>query len=318
MAPLPRHVSAAVASLLVLACTPPTGLSDGLDAPPPGREVPSGLNPALPSVLFPHAPSGNGWVQMGSLSWNQEIPFRSDPFYEPDNGTHLVNYGDDDPATNWGRQAFVVPDPDVPGSVKNALELRLPRGLTGGYGSIKIGQHPDHRANGPFVWDPALSTGWVYAGVYVRYSPGYNDNGNVGTKLLMLKSDVPENRQLNHMLLGMTNDGAGGRQLWPTYTPQYPFGRYQTPELPTWDLNDGLWHLVELLQGPNTPGQNNGTLEMWVDGELVQRWTNARFFDAGQRVTVNRIEIAPIFGGGANPVPADQWIRVGPLDIRMR
>jgi len=76
--------------------------------------------------------------------------------------------------------------------------------------------------------------------------------------------------------------------------------------------------LVELLQGPNTPGRNDGTLQLWLDGRLEGSWTDARFFDAGQRVTLNRLEIAPIYGGGANPVPKEQWIRVGPLLVRSR
>jgi len=298
--------------LALVACTPPTGLSDGLEAPPPGPRAPS----ALPDVMFPNAPVAGNWMTVGSINWTTPVPLHQDPFYESDNGTGLVDWGDDDPNRVWGRQTSIVTDPELPSGSQGALQFAMPRGLTGGYGASKIGQHPDNTGNGPLLWDPALNTGHLYVGYYVRFSPHYDLNGNMGQKVLYLKSDLPQNRSIAHMVGIMVSDGDGGNQLWPTYGPQSPFGRYQVPSTTTNDLNDARWHLVEFLQGPNIPGREDGTLRIWVDGRLEGSWNNAKFFDAGQVPSLNRLEINPIYGGGNHAVPGDEWLRLGPMLVR--
>ena len=301
--------------LALAACAPPTGLTDGLDAPP---STPSGPRPpsALPDAMFPNAPVGSSWMTVGAINWDTPVPLHQDPIYEGNNSTGLVDWGDDDPARVWGRQTSIVTDGELPSGSQGALQFSMPSGLTGGYAASKIGQHPDNTGNGPLLWDPALNTGHLYIGFYVKFSPNYNLNGNMGQKVLYLKSDLPENRQIAHMVGIMVNDGNAGNQLWPTYGPQSPFGRYQVASTTANDLNDSRWHLVEYLQGPNTPGVENGTLQVWIDGRLEGNWTNAKFFDAGQTPSLNRLEINPIYGGGNRPVPADQWIRVGPILVR--
>jgi hypothetical protein len=274
-------------------------------------------SPPTTTADFLNAPS-SGWTTVASLTWSQAIPYRRDPIYDPDNGTHLVDWGDDDPNREWGRQAVVVSDASTPGSVPSALELRLPAGLTGGYAATKIGNHPNWSGNGPLWWSPSLSTGYLYVGMWVRFSPAYTLNGNIGQKIFYLKSDLAANSKINHMIGIMVNDGNRGDQLWPTYEPQNPFNRYKVPETTVNNLNDGRWHQLEYLQLANTPGVSNGTLKIWVDGRLEGIWTNARFFDAAQVASVNRLEINPIYGGGTNPVPVNQWIRLGPVLVKTR
>ena len=270
----------------------------------------------LADTRFPNAPSGNGWLTLGTLTWDHAVPLWADPVFEGDNGSHLVDFGDDDPGNAWGRQASVVADSAAPGGV--ALECRLPRGLGGGTGASKVGQHPEWHGNGPLLWDPALNTGYLYIGMHVRFSPNFRLNGNVGQKVLYLKSDLPQNRQLNHMPGIFMNDDRGGDQLWPTYGPQHPFGKMQVANIAENNFNDGRWHLLELLQTPNTPGRADGTLRIWIDGRDVASWTDARFFEEGQVPSVNRLEINPIFGGGRNPVSDSQWVRVGALRVATR
>jgi hypothetical protein len=271
----------------------------------------------IDATLFPNAPAA-GWTTIADMRWQRPVPFRRDPVYEADNGSHLVNYGDDDPGAEWGRQARLVGDAATPGAPDSALELRLPAGLAGGYAAVKIGQHESWNADGPLRWDPAVTTGHLYVGFWVRFSPGFRLNGNVAQKILYLKSDLAANRAIAHMVGIMVNDGVGGNQLWPAYEPQHPFARYKVPETPRNDLNDGRWHQVEFLQAPNTPGLADGTLTIWVDGRREARWTDAMFFARGQVPSLNRLEINPIYGGGTRPVPRDQWVRLGPMVVMTR
>ena len=150
------------------------------------------------------------------------------------------------------------------------------------------------------------------------FSRSFSLNGNVGQKIFYLKSDLPPNAKIAHMLGLMVNDGVGGNQLWPTYEPQHPFNRYQVPAIGANDLNDGDWHQLEYLQLPNTPGRADGRLRIWVDGRLLLDIANAKYFDADQLPSVNRLEINPIYGGGRNPVPKDAWIRLGPVLVKIR
>ena len=269
------------------------------------------------STEFVNAPAA-GWTTVASLTWSQPVPYRRDPIYDADNGTHLVDWGDDDPYKDWGRQAVIVPDASTPGSIASSLELRLPAGLTGGYGATKIGNHPNWTGNGPLWWSPSMNTGYLYVGMWVKFAPGYTLNGNVAQKIFYLKSDRASNARLNHMVGVMVNDGNGGNQLWPTYEPQNPYNRYKVPETTANNLNDGRWHQLEFLQLPNSPGVANGTLRIWIDGRLEGSWTNAMFFDATQVASVNRLEINPIYGGGTRAVPVSQWIRLGPVLVKTR
>ena len=49
-----------------------------------------------PAPDFVNAPT-TGWTTIASLTWTQPMPYRRDPIYDPDNGSHLVDWGDDDP-----------------------------------------------------------------------------------------------------------------------------------------------------------------------------------------------------------------------------
>ena len=269
------------------------------------------------SADFLNAP-GTGWSTIASLTWSQPIPFRQDPIYDADNGSHLVDWGDDDPNAKWGRQAVVVSDASTPGPAASSLELRLPTGLTGGYGASKVGNHPNWTGSGPLWWPASMNTGHLYVGMWVKFSPNFTLNGNVGQKIFYLKSDLAPNAGLNHMIGLMVNDGNGGNQLWPAYEPQNPTNRYSVPATTTNNLNDGRWHQLEYLQLPNTPGTANGTLKIWVDGRLEISLTNAMFFDGTQVASVNRLEINPIYGGGTHPVPVNEWIRLGPVLVKIR
>jgi len=269
------------------------------------------------AVDFQNAP-GTGWSTIANLSWSQPIPFRQDPVYDADNGSHLVDWGDDDPNAKWGRQAVVVSDASTPGTAASTLELRLPAGLTGGYGASKVGNHPNWTGSGPLWWPASMNTGHLYVGMWVKFSPNFTLNGNVGQKIFYLKSDLAPNAGLNHMIGLMVNDGNGGNQLWPAYEPQNPTNRYSVPATTTNNLNDGRWHQLEYLQLPNTPGTANGTLKIWVDGRLESSLTNAMFFDGTQVASVNRLEINPIYGGGTHPVPVNEWIRLGPVLVKIR
>ncbi len=136
-------------------------------------------------------------------------------------------------------------------------------------------------------------------------------------KLVYANSAAPANRAINHVPLNLkTSEGKPG--LYPAYEPQNPPGLYMVPLLPSNDVNDGRWHLLEMLQQPNTPGLRNGAVRIFIDGRLAASWSDALLFDAGQVPSLNRLSLNPIFGGGTHPVPATQTLEFGPLRLMGR
>ena len=80
-------------------------------------------------------------------------------------------------------------------------------------------------------------------------------------------------------------------------------------------MNDARWHLLEVVQEPNTPGVKNGRIRIYLDGRLAGSWNDALLFAKDQTPNLNKLSINTIFGGGSHPVPADQQLLFGPLRV---
>jgi hypothetical protein len=62
----------------------------------------------------------------------------------------------------------------------------------------------------------------------------------------------------------------GNKGEWLAYPNQYPDFRIMPNFLPQRDR----WYCVELMVRANTPGQNNGEVAYWIDGQLGGRFPN--------------------------------------------
>ena len=285
-----------------------------------------GAGERLSGDLFPNAPQAAGWRTYADYRWGvcpggggtyDKVPFWHEPTYDLDNGSHIVDYGGDTPKGKgpapWPPQLsrLLVTD-GVPGGGK-ALEIRFPRGFPGGTAPARIFRHPRYDGNG-LAWSPSDNTGFLYIGLHFKLSTGFSLNGNVGQKLVYVNSNAAGNASLNHIPLNLrTAEGAPG--LYPAYEPQHPFGLHLVAADRANNVNDGRWHLVEVLQEPNTPGVKNGRIRIYIDGRLAGSWKDALLFERGQTPSMNSLSLNPIFGGGTNPVPADQQLLLGPLRV---
>jgi len=73
-----------------------------------------------------------------------------------------------------------------------------------------------------------------------------------------------------------------------------------------WDetIPRGEWHTITERVVPNTPGQYDGFVEGYIDGQLITQVTNLRFRDVSD-LKINRFNFVGFFGGGD-----DSWATV--------
>ena len=63
------------------------------------------------------------------------------------------------------------------------------------------------------------------------------------------------------------------------------------------------WHTITMRVVANTPGESNGFLEGFIDGNLVVRWSDLRLRDIPE-LKVNRLTFSSFFGGSGADMAA--------------
>jgi len=182
-------------------------------------------------------------------------------------------------------------------SVPEFLRVNFPAGTAGGdnYPSAFLAGN-DFSSSG--------NKSRLYIRLRFRISSNWTDNGNAGTKFFFFNQQQGNNHYVN-----LTEGG----QLRPAVSMQSAFG-FGTPSGPNHfvaqPLTKGEWHELEILIVANTPGTYNGQLRMWVDGALMQTANDMGYFAAGTTPRFENMYFNPTFGGGTNPVPADQYVDI--------
>jgi hypothetical protein len=184
----------------------------------------------------------------------------------------------------------ILSDGTAPASPPNFLRLLFPAGHGGG------------DAPNAFVAGDLAGSGpktRFYTRIRFRVSSNWTDNGNAGTKFFFF-----DQSQGNNHYVGLTEQG----QLRLAVNLQSTFG-YATPSGPNHlgtSLTKGTWHDAEILIVANTPGKYDGIARVWVDGTKTIDATDMGYFALGQTAHFDGFWFNPTYGGGYNPVPANQ------------
>jgi hypothetical protein len=84
----------------------------------------------------------------------------------------------------------------------------------------------------------------------------------------------------------------------------------------------GRWHHIEHYGRISSPGESDGELKVWLDGELVAHVTDVQNQDEdGWTTGFTEFHWAPVFGGSCSadcPKTRDDWMRLGPLYVSGR
>lgn len=262
-----------LASLSGCHLTEPQPLTDGLEPEPPSVAATATCDnqPADYAVTINVA-----WTVLPAL----KPAFSSEGFtFAPDQANTLS----------------LVSATDAPLSAPSVLRIGFPKGFPGGGAPSRWGSRPF----------PA-NQGNVYVCGWVRMSPDWSNNGNVGTKLFFIRDpwnnhyvgfDSPDRDRGAFLMSGLQFRGGDADNL----------GQVRTPSD---NVAGGGWHKIEVLWQANRPGVRDGRYRQWVDGVLTAQSNQVMYFMYGQTPGWTSIWFDPTFGGGLNPVPHDQWIDV--------
>lgn len=183
------------------------------------------------------------------------------------------------------------------------------------------GEHYSSGAGEFAPWDGGRGDGpdTLYLRVYLRLEDGFSLGSCNQLKLFGLKAgatmedtyggagEPPDGTDKASVILSVDNDMAFH---FYTYYPDQSdmWGDYMYLDVGGQAyLEPGRWFLIEVLLALNTPGQNDGEIRGWIDGDLKGDVQNLRFRDVDD-VVIRRFEIENYFGGDGpeNTSPSNQ------------
>lgn len=202
----------------------------------------------------------------------------------------------------------------------SALKVTVPEGKTNGLnGNIRFGDKFGGEPEAMYFryllrfgndWDPSLSGGKLpgFAGTYNRAGwGGRKANGENGwsARGAFFKWKPDPIREDNFRGIGSYVYHAG---MTGTYGSQWGWNLGRTGM-----LEKNRWYSIEQYVQLNNPGQHNGVLKAWVDGELVFERTDLRYRD----VSDLKIETLwmNVYHGGTTPAPHDMSLYIDNLVI---
>jgi hypothetical protein len=187
----------------------------------------------------------------------------------------------------------IVQDPTAPKSPGSVGQMKYPAGWSPGYAP----GYADKNFTG--------SSTKVYMSIWVKLSSNfYGHSSYVNKMLFMWMAGQPK--------LILSADGPGTSPLVPSIriqdSPDTQDHRW--PNVVTSaQIVRGQWQHWEVLVSANTPGQANGQVQWWIDGQLVSDYRNINLAGSGESPAWQIFQWGPTWGGmgGAN-VPADQYV----------
>ena len=192
----------------------------------------------------------------------------------------------------------ITQDPTAPRSPPNVAQFTYPAGF-------QAGSAPGH-----IEFDVPAGLAQLYISFYMKLSPNFEGQSSETNKVLFAWI-------LNHPAVFLSNQGAGRSEpLVPTVRYQGAFDSraYFRQNVGTEQaMTRGKWRKWELLLVANAPGQSNGIIRFWIDGQKVGDYADVKFRDTAE--TWQYVYLQPIWGGVGGAVTSTQYLWVDHLYV---
>jgi hypothetical protein len=144
----------------------------------------------------------------------------------------------------------------------------------------------------------------MYQRTLIYISPTFNNNGNAGTKFFWPRTVIGEQ---NHYVEIANSDTAK-----KVHIRLQNISVARSIDSANGKMPYGSWLDVEWRFELNTGGNTDGTLRVWINGELVIEETDVLWLDVGDSHAWTLVTMSPTYGGGWKPSPstADVWYRI--------
>ena len=204
----------------------------------------------------------------------------------------------------WGLIENVKLEPNKLGPFRYVLDIALPEGISGQQDSR------GRRGGVGYSWKPGIPNGATSACLsYGVRMPANFDFDKGGVLPGLFGGDEPRAGRTGFAArLGWGRNGAGD------VVANIPVSGDKGVSLAagTWTFPTGRWSLVEQEVRLNTPGQENGFLGIWVDGQLRVQLDNVAYRSHAQ-TRINGI-VSDVFY--LSPAPADTSLQLTSFNLR--
>ena len=189
------------------------------------------------------------------------------------------------PQVNGGNLTIITDD-GAPFSALNVAQMRYPQGFQGG--------------SSPAVAQLNVSSSLGYKQLYIRYfikvSSSFEGHPTGTNKVFHFWIGTPAGNRVFDRIVAV-----GQAPLdYQVALQGVPDSRSRlTGNLgvsTTFQRNK--WYKIEILMIANTPGQANGIVRAWMDGQKVIEYTDVQIMAAGESPVWSQVQWSPTWGGG--------------------
>jgi PKD repeat protein len=186
---------------------------------------------------------------------------------------------------SYADAATLVADPTAPRSPGSVVQLNFTPALHGGTAPASFGLRIEQKQT-------------IYVALWMKLSPIYQAHGSGVNKVLHFWTKNGRNT------IVFILRGSGSGTLVPAFLTQGMSGPYQgatevnfnsPPELCT--TQRGKWHRYEMVLTNNSPGEPDGSAQLWMDGVRCLNISGLTYVGVGQNNRWEEIWWSPTWGG---------------------
>ncbi|MGH7559690.1 MAG: hypothetical protein ACRENB_01590, partial [Gemmatimonadales bacterium] len=190
----------------------------------------------------------------------------------------------------------VVADAAAPLSASKVMQTRYPAGMNGGVAP----------GTGQYSWSPGAGHRKLYHRFAIKASSNFAGHSTTTNKLFHIW--VGGQNRVFYRLVGSGSNALDFQvalQGVPDARTRFTRNVAGTSSI----ITRGQWYTVEVVLQLNTAGVADGTIDFWINGSHIGRYTDVQFLGGGEgAMTFHQIQWSPTWGGGGGTVPADMYL----------